>query len=104
MRLINNFLLVYVKLEIELPCANWVRDIALFISDSQTDLNEFGFLNIGPDQEILGFFFGAGTLDVISVDVDARKLGVLIQEGVTMAITLNFSVIFISLVISSSKL
>lgn len=49
MRLINDFLFIDIKLEIELPCADRVWHITLLVRDRQTNLYEFGFLNIGPD-------------------------------------------------------
>ena len=81
MWLINNFLFIDIKLEIELPCAYRIWHVAFFICDSQADLYEFGFLNIGPDQRILSLFFRTWALDGASGYIDSGELSVLHNGG-----------------------
>lgn len=104
MRLVDNFLLVYIEFKVELPSANRIWYVSFFIGDGQPDLNQLSFLNICPNEEVLSLLLGSRPLNVISVNIDTRELGVLNEGILTMAITLNFSVIFINLVIYSSKL
>ena len=47
--MVDDLFFVDVKLEIELPSANRVGDVAVFIGDGETDLDEFGFLDISAD-------------------------------------------------------
>lgn len=74
MRLIYDFLFPNIELKIELPGANRVGYIPFFISNSQTDLNEFGFLNIRSYQKILSFFLASGPLNLIPAYINTWEL------------------------------
>lgn len=104
MRLTHNFFFINIKFKVELPCANGVGYIAFFIRNCKSNLNEFGLLNIAFDEKVLCLLLWSWSLEIILVDINSWKLSVLCNLGHTIAITLNFSVILISFVISSSKL
>ena len=48
-RLVDDLFFINVELKVELPGANGVGDIAVFIGNCEADLNEFGFLDISAD-------------------------------------------------------
>ena len=76
MRLVDNFLLVYIEFKVELPSANRIWYVSFFIGDGQPDLNQLSFLNICPNEEVLRLLLGSRPLNVISVNIDTRELGV----------------------------
>lgn len=49
MRLINNLLLIDIKLKIKLPCANRIGNITFLIGNCEADLYQFCLLNICAD-------------------------------------------------------
>lgn len=76
MRLIDNFFFVDIEFKIKLPCADRVGNISFLVSNCQTDLNKFSFLNISSNKKIFGLLFRAWSLNVIPVNIDTWKLGV----------------------------
>ena len=86
--LIDYFVAVNIESEIELPGANGLWNVSIFISDRESNLDELGLLYVAPDLVELIFFLGV--LAGRSVDTNAREFGVLRRNPHTIAITLNF--------------
>lgn len=75
--LAHNFLFVDVELEVELPGADWVWHISILVCDCKPYLDQFCFLNIAPNQEVLCFLFSPWPLEVAFVHIYSWELCVL---------------------------
>lgn len=74
MGLAHNFLFVDVELEVELPGADWVWHISILVCDCKPYLDQFCFLNIAPNQEVLCFLFSPWPLEVAFVHIYSWEL------------------------------
>jgi len=89
-RLIHYFIFILVKFEVELPGAYRIWDITIFIGNRKSDLDHFGLFYITLHQKVFAFLFGIVALIVFaSGGDDAGELGILCNEGSTMAMTLK---------------
>ena len=80
-RLIGNSLLILVPLEVELPCVDWVRHVALFIRNRQTDLDHLSLFDVAADENVLLVLLAVASLAILPAAGGnyAGELGVLCE-------------------------